>query len=215
MGSKYDNETRERVLRLFVDRRQEAPQESESASFRRLHELVGIPIDTMRGWVRRALVDSGVKPGVTTAESEEIKRLRKENAELKRANEILKTASAIFANGWFEEFVQMQGFNSHPGVSMKVGRQFRLRYNCCVKENYRAVLRGDRLEWQGDGPVLDGGAVAVEVTVLRDAPSRSEQGAKMAAILERLAVRGAVTGIDDPVAWERSLREDRDLPGRD
>ena len=37
----------------------------------------------------------------------------------------------------------------------------------------------------------------------------------MAAILERLAMRGAVTGIDDPVAWERSLREDRDLPGRD
>ena len=97
MASKYDNETRERVFRLFVDRRQEAPEESESASFRRLHELVGIPIDTMRGWVRRALIDSGVKPGITSVENEEMKRLRKENAELKRANEILKTASAFFA----------------------------------------------------------------------------------------------------------------------
>lgn len=97
MALKYDNETRERVFRLFLERRQEAPEESESASFRRLHELVGIPIDTMRGWVRRARIDSGVKPGVTTAEYEEIKRLRKENAELKRANEILKTASAFFA----------------------------------------------------------------------------------------------------------------------
>ena len=74
----------------------------------------------------------------------------------------------------------MQCFNSNPGVSMQVGRLFRLRYNCCVRENYRAVLRGDRLEWEGDGPVVDGGVVAVEVTVLRDAPSRSEQGAKMA-----------------------------------
>ena len=97
MALKYDNETRERVFRLFLERRQEAPEESESASFRRLHELVGIPVDTMRGWVRRARIDSGVKPGVTTAENEEIKRLRKENAELKRANEILKTASAFFA----------------------------------------------------------------------------------------------------------------------
>lgn len=82
-------------------------------------------------------------------------------------------------------------------------------------ENYRAVLRGDRLEWQGDSPVTDGGAVAVEVTVLRDAPSRSGQGAKMAAILERLARDGAGSGIDNPVAWERDLHEDRDLPGHD
>src|SRR5690625_4117169 len=97
MALKYDNETRERVFRLFLERRQEAPERDESASFRRLHELGGIPVDTMRGWVRRARIDSGVKTGVTTAENEEIKRLRKENAELKRANEILKTASAFFA----------------------------------------------------------------------------------------------------------------------
>src|SRR5690625_3535147 len=97
MALKYDNETRERDFRLFLERLQEAPEESESASFRRLHELVGIPVDSMRGWVRRARIDSGVKPGVTVAENEEIKRLRKENAELKRANEILKTASAFFA----------------------------------------------------------------------------------------------------------------------
>ena len=97
MASKYDNETRERVFRLFLERRQEAPEESESASFRRLHELVGIPVDTMRGWVRRAEIDSGGRTGTTTAEHEEIRRLRKELAEVKRANEILKTASAFFA----------------------------------------------------------------------------------------------------------------------
>ncbi len=59
--------------------------------------LTGIPVDTMRGWVDRARIDAGDKPGLTTTEREEIKALKKEVAELKRANEILKTASAFFA----------------------------------------------------------------------------------------------------------------------
>jgi transposase len=53
--------------------------------------------DTLRGWCKQADVDDGLRPGTTTAESEELKRLRRENAELRRANEILKTASAFFA----------------------------------------------------------------------------------------------------------------------
>jgi len=82
---------------LFEERRTEAPAESRSASYRRVHELTGIPIDTMRGWVDRARVDGGEKPGLTTSEREEIRALRRELAEVKRANEILKTASAFFA----------------------------------------------------------------------------------------------------------------------
>ncbi len=53
--------------------------------------------DTLRGWVERAEIDAGARPGVTTEENSEIVRLKKENAELRRANEILKTASAFFA----------------------------------------------------------------------------------------------------------------------
>lgn len=49
MASKYEPETRERVIRLFGERRSEAPEESPTASFRRVHELVGIPIDTTQG----------------------------------------------------------------------------------------------------------------------------------------------------------------------
>jgi transposase len=97
MASKYDQETKDRVVRLFEERRSEAPEETASASFRRVHELTGIPVDTMRGWVTKAQIDSGQKPGVTTVEREEIKALKRENAELRRANEILKTASAFFA----------------------------------------------------------------------------------------------------------------------
>jgi transposase len=53
--------------------------------------------ETLRKWVRRAEVDGGTRPGVTSEESAEIKRLKRENAELRRANEILKAASAFFA----------------------------------------------------------------------------------------------------------------------
>lgn len=74
-----------------------APEEAARASLRHVSELVGVPPDTIRGWVDRARVDAKEKPGVTTAEREEIKALRKEVAELRRANEILKTASAFFA----------------------------------------------------------------------------------------------------------------------
>src|SRR5699024_7881562 len=102
-----------------------------------------------------------------------------------------------------------------PRVSTAEGCGLRLRYDCCMRENYRAVLRGDRLEWQGDSPVTDGAAVAVEVTVLPDAPSRSEQGAKMAAVLERLGGVDAFSEMDDRVELDRNLREDRDLLGRD
>jgi transposase len=87
--TKYDFETKERVVRLFEERRSEAPEESQLASYRRLHELTGIPVDTMRGCVNRAQVDAGQRPGLTTAEREEIKALKKELAEVKRANEIL------------------------------------------------------------------------------------------------------------------------------
>src|SRR5690606_26550460 len=97
MASKYDQETRERVVRLFRERRLEAPEESLRASYRRINELVGIPLDTMRTWVTRAEIDAGERAGVTSSEHDELKRLRRENAELKRANEILKTASAFFA----------------------------------------------------------------------------------------------------------------------
>jgi transposase len=54
--------------------------------------------ETLRKWVRQAEVDAGQRPGVTSEENAEIKRLKRENAELRRANEILKAASAFFAS---------------------------------------------------------------------------------------------------------------------
>jgi transposase len=97
MRFKYDQETKDRAVRMFEERRKDVPEESRVASFRHLSGLIGVPPDTIRGWVDRARIDGGEKPGVTTVEREEIKALRKELAEVKRANEILKTASAFFA----------------------------------------------------------------------------------------------------------------------
>ncbi len=57
---------------------------------------LGTSAETVRKWVRHAEVDAGRRPGVTTEESAELKRLRRENAELRRANEILKAAAAFF-----------------------------------------------------------------------------------------------------------------------
>ena len=54
-------------------------------------------VETLRLWVHRAEVDAGERPGTTTEEAEEIKRLKREVAELRRANEILKSASVFFA----------------------------------------------------------------------------------------------------------------------
>jgi transposase len=57
----------------------------------------GISAETLRNWVRRAEIDDGVRPGLTSEERERLKALERENQELRRANEILKSASAFFA----------------------------------------------------------------------------------------------------------------------
>ena len=64
----------------------------------RVAELLGIGTpETVRKWVRQAEIDAGARPGVTSEESGDLKRLKRENAELRRANAILKAASAFFA----------------------------------------------------------------------------------------------------------------------
>ena len=94
---KYDQETRDRAVRLYQERRRDHPRESAVESRRRIGGLVDVNPGTLRGWIERAEIDAGTRPGVTSEENSEITRLKKENAELRRANEILKTASAFFA----------------------------------------------------------------------------------------------------------------------
>jgi transposase len=87
-------ELRDRAVRMVVETRGEHTSEWEAIS--KVAELLGPTAETVRKWVRRAEIDAGARPGVTTDASEELKRLRRENAELRRANEILKSAATFF-----------------------------------------------------------------------------------------------------------------------
>jgi transposase len=92
----YPRELRERAVRLVAEHRGE--YETEYAAIRSIAAKLGIATpETLRQWIRKGEVDAGQRPGVTSEESAEIRRLRRENAELRRANEILKAASAFFA----------------------------------------------------------------------------------------------------------------------
>jgi transposase len=98
MPKQYPRELRERAVRLVIDHR--GDYESEYAAIRSIAAKLGIATaETLRQWVRQAEVDSGQRPGVSSEESAEIRRLRAEVKELRRANEILKAASAFFAAG--------------------------------------------------------------------------------------------------------------------
>jgi transposase len=92
---KYPDEVRDRAVRLVLDIAESAG--SVSGACRRVGEELGINPDTLRGWVKRAQIDNGSRPGTTTADAARIRQLEKENAELRRANAILRTASAFFA----------------------------------------------------------------------------------------------------------------------
>ena len=95
-GSNYPPELRERAVRMVAEIKGDYP--SEWAAIAAVASKLGIgSTETVRKWVRRAQVDAGDRPGVTSEERAEIKQLKREVAELRRANEILKSASAFFA----------------------------------------------------------------------------------------------------------------------
>ena len=93
--SKYPAELRERAVRLV--REQESQHESQWAAIESIAEKMGCTAETLRKWLRQAERDSGARAGLTTTERERFKELERENRELKRANEILRKASAYFA----------------------------------------------------------------------------------------------------------------------
>jgi len=93
---KFPDELRQRAVRLVRDAGAE-PGTSRKEACRRVGQQLGISPETLRGWVNRAEIDDGDKPGVTTETATRIAELERENRELRRANAILKSASAFFA----------------------------------------------------------------------------------------------------------------------
>ena len=95
-SANYPPELRERAVRMVAEVRPECP--SDWPAICAVASRLGIgSAETLRKWVRQAEVDAGQRPGISSEESAELKRLKRENAELRRANEILKAASAFFA----------------------------------------------------------------------------------------------------------------------
>ena len=93
---KYPDELRERAIRMAVDARRDPA--TRSGALRRVGEQLGINPETLRNWVQQAEIDEGHRPGVSSEEARRIAELEREVRELRRANEILRTASAFFAS---------------------------------------------------------------------------------------------------------------------
>ena len=96
MPRQYPPEFRQRALRL-LETTMEASEVSEYEAIKSVAGKLGIAEESVRRGRRKAQVDSGQRPGTSSFEHEEIRRLKRENAELRRANEVLKSASAFFA----------------------------------------------------------------------------------------------------------------------
>ena len=92
---KYPRELRERAVRMVFEHAAEHP--SQWATIRSVAEKLGCTTEALRRWVRQAERDAGQRPGLTTDERARLKQLERENFELRRANEILRLASAYFA----------------------------------------------------------------------------------------------------------------------
>jgi len=92
---RYTPAQNEQAIRLVRQLREETGE--RHGALQRVARQLGYGVETVRKWVNQADVDAGDRPGTTTEDNAKIRRLEQENRELRRANEILKSASAFFA----------------------------------------------------------------------------------------------------------------------
>ncbi len=90
----YPKELRDQAVRLVREWRKE--HDRRDGGIREVANQLGVHVESVRNWVRQASIDNGEAPGVTSDDKTRIRKLEKENAELRRANEILKSAATFF-----------------------------------------------------------------------------------------------------------------------
>jgi transposase len=93
-GKRYPPELKERAVRMVLEHGDEYP--TQWAAICSVSGKLGMAAETLRTWVRQAETDAGHRPGLTSDERERLRQLERENRELRRANEILKSAAAFF-----------------------------------------------------------------------------------------------------------------------
>ena len=84
-----------------------------------------------------------------------------------------------------------------------------------MRDTYRAILRGNQLEWNEPGPVDLNPEQPVEVIIIDEPDQTANRRQRMAEALEKLAASDAFSEISDPSEWQREIRKDRPLPGRE
>jgi transposase len=94
-SKRYSPEVRERAVRMVLEH--QAEHRSQWATIQSIAAKIGCTTEALRRWVRQAERDQGLRAGLTSSERERLKALGRENRELRRANEILRKASAFFA----------------------------------------------------------------------------------------------------------------------
>jgi transposase len=94
-GTRYSPEVRERAVRMVLEQQKE--HSSQWAAIQSIASKLGCTSETLRRWVRQTEYDQGARVGTTSDDRDRLKKLERENRELKRANEILRKASAFFA----------------------------------------------------------------------------------------------------------------------
>ena len=99
-ASRYSPEFRERAVRMLLD--QQDQHSSQWAAMSSIAGKVGCTAETLRKWVRQTEIDQGKRAGLNSTERDRLKELERENRELKQANEILRKASAFFAQAELE-----------------------------------------------------------------------------------------------------------------
>jgi transposase len=92
---RYSEAEKERAVRAVRQLRKELG--TDHGTIKRVADQLGIGVESLRGCVKQAEIDGGLKPGMSTEDAERMKRLEQENRELRRTNEILRKASAYFA----------------------------------------------------------------------------------------------------------------------
>ena len=92
--TRYPSELKERAVRMVLELQREDPRDKNVIS--RVARQLGVGSESLRLWVKQAEIDAGRRPGLKTEEQAELTRLRKENFELRRANDILQAAAAFF-----------------------------------------------------------------------------------------------------------------------